>query len=78
MCDRARELFVMSEGEEKLQKLLFSPEEAALMLSVSRTVVYNLLRQRKLKGILVGGRRKVSMKAIHRFIDEQEMEREDG
>jgi excisionase family DNA binding protein len=53
-------------------RLLFSPEEVGQKLGVSRTVVYGLLNRKELIGVKVGGRRKVSQRAIDLFISQQE------
>ena len=50
------------------QPLLLKVEETALLLNVSRTRIYYLLRDGSLKSVKVGGRRLIPRQAIESFV----------
>jgi excisionase family DNA binding protein len=47
-----------------MEKLLFTMEEAAEVLSVSRSTVYDLVRMRLLDTVLIGRSRRVPASAL--------------
>jgi len=51
-----------------VEKLLLSPEEAAEMLGVGRSRVYDLMRTRQLQSVLIGKSRRVPVAAVHAFV----------
>ncbi len=51
-----------------MEKLLLSPEEAAEVLGVGRSRVYDLMRTRQLQSVLIGKSRRVPVTAIHDFV----------
>ena len=52
-----------------MEKLLFTMEEAAEVLSVSRSTVYDLVRMRLLDTVLIGRSRRVPASALKELID---------
>ncbi|WP_203231162.1 helix-turn-helix domain-containing protein [Nocardioides caldifontis] len=54
---------------EEMPPLLFTPEEIARLLHVGRSKVYDLLRTGELRSVKVGGRRRVSAKALADFVN---------
>lgn len=62
--------------EEEIPPLLFTTQEVANLLSVSRGKVYDLLRCGELRSVLVGGSRRVSAFAIRDYV--RELEKDDG
>ena len=51
-----------------MEKMLLSPEEAAEMLGVGRSRVYDLIRTRQLQSVLIGKSRRVPVAAVHAFV----------
>ena len=52
-----------------VDRLLMSPEEAAELLRVGRSTVYDLMRSRRLVSIKIGRRRLVPAAAVTAYID---------
>ncbi|MGL4176369.1 MAG: helix-turn-helix domain-containing protein [Dermatophilaceae bacterium] len=52
-----------------MEKLLLSPEEAADVLGVARSTVYDLIRMRVLVSVKIGRRRLVPVRACHDLVD---------
>jgi excisionase family DNA binding protein len=52
-----------------VDKLLMSPEEAAELLRVGRSTVYDLMRSRQLVSIKIGRRRLIPAGAVTAYID---------
>lgn len=52
-----------------MEKLLFTIEEAAEVLSVSRSTVYDLMRMRLLDTVLIGRSRRVPASALKDLVD---------
>jgi excisionase family DNA binding protein len=52
-----------------MEKLLFTIEEAAEVLSVSRSTVYDLVRMRLLDTVLIGRSRRVPASALRELIE---------
>ena len=50
-------------------KLLLSVEEAAELLGLSRTTVYDLLRTRTLTSVRIGRCRRIALHALQEYID---------
>lgn len=50
-------------------RLLVRVEEAAEMLSLSRSMVYELLRRGELRGTPPGGPRRVLLASVHEWVD---------
>ncbi len=51
------------------RKLLVTVEEAAELLSLSRTRIYGLLGCRRIISVKVGGVRRIPVKALHQFVE---------
>jgi excisionase family DNA binding protein len=51
-------------------RLLLRPEEAARVLGLGRTKVYDLMRSGSLRSVKVGNSRRVSMAALADFVDQ--------
>jgi excisionase family DNA binding protein len=49
-------------------KLLYTVEEAAALLSLSRTSVFQLISEHKLAAVKIGGRRRVAHRALDEFV----------
>jgi len=49
-------------------KLLYTVEEAAALLSLSRTSVFHLISEKKLAAVKIGGRRRVAHRALDDFV----------
>jgi excisionase family DNA binding protein len=52
-----------------LDKLLLTPEEAAQVLSIGRSKVYELMRTGRLESVCIDASRRVPMAAIEDYID---------
>ena len=52
-----------------MEKLLVDILEAAKMLSISRSAIYILLAERKVKSVKSGKRRLVVVSSLHSFIE---------
>ncbi|PWU53380.1 transcriptional regulator [Micromonospora globispora] len=55
-----------------LDKLCYTAREAATLLSVSRTKVYELLASGQLRSIRIGRSRRIAADELRRFISAQE------
>jgi len=49
-------------------KMLYRTEEAASLLSISRTAVYGLIRDGKLRAVKIGGRRRIPHSSIEDYV----------
>jgi excisionase family DNA binding protein len=49
-------------------QLLLTVEEAAQVLSLSRTGVFRLISEQKLVAVKIGGRRRISYRALEAFV----------
>ncbi len=50
-------------------RLLLRPEEAAAVLGIGRTTLYDLLRTGQLPSVRIGASRRVPVRALHTFVD---------
>jgi excisionase family DNA binding protein len=55
--------------DRQLIPLLYTPAEVAKLLSVSRSQVYILMNEGKLKSVHIGRSRRISLKELNTFID---------
>lgn len=53
----------------EVEKLLLSPEDAAEVLGVTRSTVYDLIRMKLLGSVKIGRRRLVPVKASREMVD---------
>ena len=60
--------------EGGLKVLLGCPEDAARVLGVGRTKVYELMRSGALRSVRVGGLRRISVAALDEFVARLEAE----
>lgn len=51
------------------RKLLVKPEEAATILSVGRSTVYDLMASGELESVRIKGSRRIPIAAIERFVE---------
>lgn len=51
-----------------MEKLLLSPSEAALHLSLGRSKIYELMRLGQLRSVKIGGSRRIPRAALNEFI----------
>jgi excisionase family DNA binding protein len=49
-------------------KLLYTVEEAAALLSLSRTSIFQLISDHRLAAVKIGGRRRVAHRALDDFV----------
>jgi excisionase family DNA binding protein len=52
-----------------MEKLLLSPAEAAEVLGVGRSRVYDLMRTRQLTSVRIGKSRRVPVAAVHPYVE---------
>jgi excisionase family DNA binding protein len=50
--------------------ILFTPKQAASVLSISRSSLYNLLRSGELGSIRIGRSRRIAQAHMNKFIDD--------
>lgn len=50
-------------------KLLLTPDEAADMLSISRSLLYRLIMHKRIFSVKVGGSRRIPVRAVHAYVD---------
>lgn len=58
--------------KQKRKKLLYTPQEAADTLSLSRSKVYDLMARGELHSIKIGGARRISRGALRSFVERKE------
>ncbi|WP_240894974.1 MULTISPECIES: helix-turn-helix domain-containing protein [Kineococcus] len=51
-----------------MEKLLLSPEEAAEVLGVGRSTVYDLMRMRLLPSVKIGRSRRIPVEALRQYV----------
>jgi excisionase family DNA binding protein len=62
----------LGENHAKVERLAYSPEEAAEALGISRHLVYDLLRTGQLRSRKAGNRRLIGLRQIEAFLAEDE------
>jgi excisionase family DNA binding protein len=50
-------------------KLLLTPTEAAMVLSISRSLLYQLIMHKRIFSAKVGGARRIPLSAIHKYVE---------
>ena len=58
----------MSDPRVEMQPLLLRPEDAARVLGVSRSTVFDLIRSGRLRSVKIGHLRRVSATALADFV----------
>lgn len=53
----------------RAEKLLYTPEEAAQALGISRSSLYLLLGDGSLESVRLGSRRRIRVATLERFVD---------
>lgn len=61
-------------SSEEMPPLLFTTEEAARFLRVGQNRIYDLIRQRELRSVKVGGSRRISARALSDYVTGLESE----
>lgn len=64
----------MSATENRVDKILLTPEEAAERLSITRSRLYDLLRSRELVSVKLGKVRRISVAALERYVEKLEQD----
>ena len=59
--------------KQRFKPLVISVEEAAEVLGVGRDLIYQLISSGRLRSLKIGSRRKISVKALNDFVDQEEM-----
>ena len=57
-----------------MEVLLYNPEQAADLLNVSRSAIYELMRSGELESIKIGRSRRIPASAISDFVERQRAE----
>jgi excisionase family DNA binding protein len=52
-----------------VEPLLYTPEDAAKVLTVSRTTVYDLMRLNLLTSVKIGRARRIPAEALRQYVD---------
>ena len=55
--------------EPPLTKLLLTPEEAAQVLGIGRTKVYELMLSNSLESVKIGSSRRIPVQSLSTFVD---------
>jgi len=55
--------------ETSMTKLLLNVDEAAEVLGISRSKLYELLRDRQVASVKVGGLRRITMTALNQYVE---------
>ena len=53
------------------RKVLVTPEEAAAMLSLGRTLTWALVRKNEVRSVKVGNTRRVVVSSLHEYVGRQ-------
>lgn len=61
-------------GIDELPPILLRPEQAARVLNLSRSKVYELIRSKELRSVKSGGSRRISANAIREYVTRLEAE----
>lgn len=72
---RSRLSFSYQEGMPTQKKLLYTVEEAAELLSISRSKVYDLMVRGDLESVKIGASRRLTARAMQSLIDQKRAER---
>ena len=53
-----------------MEHLLYRPEEAALVLGIGRSKVFELLQEGRLQSVQIGRSRRISRRALEAYVDQ--------
>jgi excisionase family DNA binding protein len=56
--------------------VLYTPQEVARIMSISRSQVYNLMNSNQLESVHIGRSRRITMDQIHQFVGQLTSKRE--
>lgn len=56
-------------ADDDAPRLLLSPDEAARALSVSRSQLYRLIREGRLRSVMLGGSRRIPVASLERLVE---------
>ena len=59
-------------GPPRVQRLAFTVQEAAVMLSLSRSLVYELINAGKIETIKIGRARRITSNQLEKYLQECE------
>ncbi len=59
---------------DQAPRVLYSVEQAAMLLSISRAQLYRLLDKGELESVQIGRSRRISQRQIERFVTQLELE----
>ena len=57
-----------------MESLLYTIKQAATLLNIGRSSVYNLIDQGKLHSVKVGGSRRITRFALTKYVEELEVD----
>ena len=57
-----------------MESLLYTIKQAATLLNIGRSSVYNLMNQGKLHSVKVGGSRRITRFALTKYVEELEVD----
>ena len=57
-----------------MESILYTVKQTATLLNVGRSTVYNLMDQGKLASVKVGGSRRVTRRAIIKYVEDLEVD----
>ena len=60
----------MSVTENRVDKILLTPEEAAERLSIGRTLVYELIARGAIASVRIGRARRIPVTALERYVEQ--------
>jgi excisionase family DNA binding protein len=69
MASHGREWPVGNEQDDRIPRLLLKPEEAATVLGVSRSTLYELLAAGAVESVHIGKSRRVPVAALERYVE---------
>lgn len=52
-----------------MEKILLTPEEAAEVLNISRSKLYDLLQLQMLRSVKIGKARRIPTEAVHEYVE---------
>jgi excisionase family DNA binding protein len=64
-------------GGGEMEKLLLKPLEAAKVLEIGRSLIYELIARREIPSVRLGRCLRVPTESLHKWLKEQENKRQD-